>query len=307
MKNAGRVVVNDERPPPAFFHLPIAYAGRASSIVASGTPIQRAIGQFYDKTAPMTTAGTPPVVCGPSRQMDYELEFAAIVGKPLAMNQGLNAKDADEYIFGFVILNDWSGKSSVLPSIVGIHVDPLLARDIQGFEMRPLGPCNGKNLGTTISPWVVTMEALEPFRVRLPPREIPVVSYLEDPEESLYSIDMTVEIISGAQTTPVCKSNLSSLYWNIRQMAAHIVSAGSGLRTGDVLATGTVSGTEPGSYGCLLEVTEGGKNPIKLSDGTERHFLNDGDVVRMVAVAGGDDSGVGFGDCVGELLPARQF
>jgi fumarylacetoacetase len=109
VQNAGRIIVNDERPPPAFFHLPICYAGRASSIVASGTPIQRPTGQFYDKSAPMTATGVPPVVCGPSRQMDYELEFAAIVGKPLAMNQGLNAKDADEHIFGFVILNDWSG------------------------------------------------------------------------------------------------------------------------------------------------------------------------------------------------------
>jgi fumarylacetoacetase len=171
--------------------------------------------------------------------------------------------------------------------------------------MRPLGPFNGKNLGTTISPWVVTMDALEPFRVRQQARQVPVVSYLEDPDELLYSVDMTAEIISGDQTTRICKSNLSSLYWNIRQMAAHIVSAGSGLRTGDILATGTVSGTEPGSHGCLLEATEGGQKPIKLSDGTERNFLNDGDIVRMVAVAGSDESGVGFGDCVGQLLPAR--
>jgi fumarylacetoacetase len=182
-----------------------------------------------------------------------------------------------------------------------------VARDIQGFEMRPLGPCNGKNLGTTISPWVITMEALDPFRIRLPAREVPVVSYLEDLEESSYSIDMKAEIISGGETTLTSKSNLSSLYWNIRQMTAHIVSAGSGFRTGDLLATGTVSGFEPGSYGCLLEITEGGKNPIKLNDGTERSFLRDGDIVRMVAVAGGDESGVGFGDCFAELRPARDF
>jgi fumarylacetoacetase len=276
-------------------------------VVVSGTPIQRPIGQFYDKTAPVAAGEVPPVVCGPSRQMDYELEFAAIVGKPLGMNKGLNAKEADEHIFGFVILNDWSGKLTVHLSVIGICVDAFPARDIQGFEMRPLGPCNGKNLGTTISPWIVTIEALEPFKVQLPAREVPVASYLEDPDQSLYSIDMTVEIISSGQATLVGKSSLSSLYWNIRQMVAHTVSAGSALRTGDLLATGTVSGTGPGSYGCLLESTEGGKNPISLNDGTERRFLNDGDVVQMVAVAGEDGSGVGFGDCFGELIPARNL
>lgn len=181
-----------------------------------------------------------------------------------------------------------------------------VARDIQGFEMMPLGPCNGKNLGTTISPWIVTVDALAPFITETIPRvnSTPVQPWLADPSKTTYNVQMSVDV----GTTTVGSANVNSLYWSVRQMVAHIVSAGAPLRTGDILATGTVS--EPGGpshFGCLLESTEGGKNPVSLKDGTTRDFLKDGDVVRMTAVAGGADSGVGWGDCIGQVVAAKEW
>lgn len=175
--------------------------------------------------------------------------------------------------------------------------------------MRPLGPLNGKNVGTTISPWVVTLEALEPFKMRSPPRQHPVVNYLDDPEEKTYCIDMQVEVspVGSSKFSVLGRCKVESLYWSPRQMCAHIASAGSPLRTGDIMATGTVSGPEPGTHGCLMEATNGGNAPVALSGGQNRIFLEDGDIVRMTAVAGGESSGVGFGECVGELFPARSF
>lgn len=175
--------------------------------------------------------------------------------------------------------------------------------------MRPLGPLNSKNVGTTISPWVVTLEALEPFKTRGPPRLQPVVPYLHDPDEKTYDIEMQVEILplGSSEGTVIGKVKVESLYWSSRQMTAHIVSAGSALRTGDIMATGTVSGPDEGTHGSLMEATKGGKIPVLLSEGEERIFLQDGDVVRMTAVAGGAGSGVGFGECVGELAAAKPF
>ncbi|KAL2214377.1 hypothetical protein CC79DRAFT_1346226 [Sarocladium strictum] len=294
VKNAGRIIINDARPPPAFFNLPIGYQGRASSIVVSGTDIHRPNGQYRDKTASNVPEGSlPSVVYGPSRACDYEMEFAAVVGKPLPMNEGVKATEVDEYIFGFVLLNDWS------------------ARDIQGFEMTPLGPLNGKNFGTTISPWVITPEALSPFKTTGPEHTLPETSippYLQDPQRQTHDITMQVEITtldSDSKSTVVCRSKLQSLYWSVRQMIAHVASAGSALRTGDVMATGTVTGDGEGAMGCLLEVTDGGRKPLLLQDGSERRFLEDGDVVRITAVAGGEGDGVGFGECVGRLVARR--
>lgn len=170
----------------------------------------------------------------------------------------------------------------------------------------PLGPLNGKNFGTTVSPWVVTPEALQPFKTTGQKSTLKLPQYLQDPESQTYDIDMQVEIVAGDQSTVAGRSRLQSLYWSVRQMIAHVASAGSALRTGDIMATGTVTGPEEGEMGCLLEVTEGGKRPLKLQDGSERRFLQDGDVVRMTAVAGRKDSGVGFGECVGRLVPARS-
>ncbi|KAJ5765031.1 hypothetical protein N7520_004590 [Penicillium odoratum] len=286
VRNAGRAILNDESPPPGFFNFPIGYNGRASTIVVSGTPIVRPNGHFFDKTA---TSEKKPIIYGPSRAMDWELEVGVIVGQGVPRLQGLNAKDADENIFGFVILNDWS------------------ARDIQGCEMVPLGPLNGKAFGTSISPWVITLDALSPFKTVGPKAEVALASHLEDVAEPSYAIDMKVELIVRDQMTTVSESKVQDLHWSGRQMCAHLASIGADLQTGDILGTGTVSGPNEGSLGCLLEITKAGKEPLTLIDGSKRHFLQDWDLVRMTAVAGGPASGVGFGECVGQLQPAKEL
>ncbi|KAI6767463.1 hypothetical protein HG530_005472 [Fusarium avenaceum] len=283
--NAGRIVVNNPKPPPGFFHFPVGYQGRSSSIVISGTDIERPYGQFRN---PAATAGQEnAIIYGPSQKVDYEVELAAVIGKPLPMKQRLNAKDAEEHIFGFVILNDWS------------------ARDIQGFEMSPLGPFNGKSLGTSISPWIITLDALEPFRVRSPPQQTLSATYLQHPNPSTYSITMKVEVLANSSATTLGVCPVEALYWTPQQMVAHSVSSGSALRTGDIMATGTVSGPDEASRGCILETTEGGTKPVTLSDGSKRGYLEDGDVVRITASVG-EESGVGFGECIGQLTPARS-
>ncbi|RSL46614.1 hypothetical protein CEP53_010275 [Fusarium sp. AF-6] len=286
--NAGRIVVGSTQPPPSFFKFPIGYQGRTSSIVVSGTDIERPMGQFRDKSV-ADPLSEKAIIYGPSRQVDYEVELAAIVGKPLPMKQRINAEDAEEHIFGFVILNDWS------------------ARDIQGFEMNPLGPFNGKSLGTSISPWVVTLEALESFKTTTCPKQDLLPSYLRRSKPSTYSITMEVEILTGSTLTKIGVCPVDSLYWSPPQLLAHAVSSGSALRTGDILATGTISGSTDGSHGCLLETTEGGTKPVTLSDGSQRTYLEDGDVVRITAVAGEAASGVGFGECIGRLTPSRPL
>lgn len=226
------------------------------------------------------------------------------------MRHRLDAATAEEHVFGYVLLNDWSGKCPPYFHLIAIldcfDVDNELnekARDIQAYEMMPLGPLNGKNLGTSISPWVVTPDALEPFRTSAPAGAARgVTGYLKAPSSPTYAVEMQVEIGVNGSFTTTCSSNLQTLYWTVPQMIAHLVSAGSGLRTGDIVATGTVSGNEPGQYGCLLEASEGGKSPLKLNDGSERGYLRDGDVVRMTAMAGSASSGVGFGECEGQLL-----
>lgn len=183
-----------------------------------------------------------------------------------------------------------------------------IARDIQGFEMSPLGPFNGKSFGTTISPWIITQEALKPFVTKANPRADRVPGYLVDPENVTYSINMQVEILdTSLSPTVIGTSQVSSLYWTVRQMIAHATCSGSPLRTGDILATGTVS--EPGNNhrGCLLEATEGGIAPLRLADGSKRGYLHDGDSVRMTAIAGDAASGVGFGECIAALRPSTPL
>ncbi|KAL2816192.1 hypothetical protein BDW59DRAFT_177430 [Aspergillus cavernicola] len=304
VRNAGRAILNDPSPPPGFFHFPIGYAGRASTIVVSGTPITRPTGHFYDRTSAIPKT----VTYGPSRALDYEMELGIIIGQPLPRETGVNARDAEEYIFGFVVLNDWS------------------ARDIQGLEMTPLGPLNGKSFGTTISPWIVTTDALAPFKAAGPESQVALPDHLQDEKQFNYDIVMSVEIIhpsssssssssTATTTTPSTKKSASciavspakELFWSHRQMVSHLTSSGCDLRTGELLGTGTVSGSSEGTFGCLLESTKGGKESVKLVDGSERVFLLDGDVVRMSAVLGGEESGsgVGFGECVGEIRSAR--
>lgn len=173
--------------------------------------------------------------------------------------------------------------------------------------MIPLGPANGKNLGTTISPWIVTLDALEPHRLPPPPRTVPVPPHLEDPTDGAYAIRMQVEVMAGPHSATTGVSDVQSLYWTMRQMVAHLVSAGSALRTGDLLATGTVSGPGKGTHGCLLEATQGGTMPIPIGNGVTRTYLEDGDTVRMTAFARDPSSGIGWGECIGELIPARAF
>lgn len=172
--------------------------------------------------------------------------------------------------------------------------------------MMPLGPFNGKSVGTSISPWIVTTDALEPFKTTGQPQS-PVPAYLADPERTTYNIQMQAEILTKTSATLVGSCAVQELYWTMRQMVAHAVSSGSSLRSGDVMATGTVSGPADGALGCLLEVTKGGSEPVTLKDGSTRAFLEDGDVVRMTAAAGGETSGVGFGECVGKLVPSRPY
>ncbi|KAJ4120089.1 hypothetical protein NW768_010372 [Fusarium equiseti] len=277
--NAGRIVVNNPHPPPGFFHFPVGYQGRTSSIVTSGTDIERPYGQFRNPA-------DGSIIYGPSQKVDYEVELAAVIGKPLGMKQRLNAKDAEDHIFGFVILNDWS------------------ARDIQGFEMSPLGPFNGKSLGTSISPWIITLNALDPYRTRSPAQQTLSASYLQHPNPSTFSITMKVELLTNSTATTLGTCPVEALYWTPQQMIAHSVSSGSALRTGDILATGTVSGSNEASRGCMLETTEGGSKPVTLEDGSKRGYIEDGDIVRITAVAG---EGVGFGECIGRLTPARAY
>lgn len=170
----------------------------------------------------------------------------------------------------------------------------------------PLGPFNGKSLGTSISPWIITSDALAPFKAPAPQTAVPRSSPLHAPNPSTYAITLEVEILSGDVPTHLGKCQIQSLYWTPHQMVAHATASGSPLRPGDLIATGTVSGDGPGHHGCLLESTEGGASPVLLADGTRRTYLEDGDVVRMSGFAGGPDSGVGFGECVGELVGAQR-
>ncbi|OJK02184.1 hypothetical protein ASPACDRAFT_41003 [Aspergillus aculeatus ATCC 16872] len=281
--NAGRAILGHESLPPCFYHIPIAYNGRASTISVSGTPVHRPRGHFIDRT--ITTH--KEVIYAPTRALDYELELGIVIGAPLQLGKGLTAKDAEAHIFGLVLLNDWS------------------ARDIQGFEMIPLGPLNGKNFASTISPWIVTLAALEAFRTDGPePQSAAIPPYLQDSGAYNYDIQLKVELetASGARTV-LGETNAKELYWSLGQMCAHLTSTGCNLHTGEILGTGTVSGAAEGSYGCLLEVTKGGKAKAKLTDDSERTYLVDGDVVTMTALAG---EGVGFGECTGQILPAKE-
>ncbi|KAI0471634.1 fumarylacetoacetase [Xylariaceae sp. FL0804] len=277
-ENASMAIFGKSINPPAFPYYPIGYSGRPSSIVVSGTPVRRPCGVY--KVGDSVEYG----VC---KALDYELEMACVIGKPSKMGDHVALKDVDEHIFGIILLNDWS------------------ARDIQGFEMVPLGPMNGKSFGTTVSPWVVTLEALEPFQTAAPAKDIPVPAYLHETKEKPgYDITVESELISGGKATKLCKSNVSWMYWTFRDLVAQQTVNGCNVSTGDVLATGTVSGKGDDEHGCLLETTNGGKVEFALGDGQKRTYLEDGDGLRMTAYAG---NGVGFGECTGFITPARAL
>lgn len=282
--NAGEAIQGTRSFPPAFHKYPVGYAGRCSSIALSGTPVVRPLGQYVEDY----TAAEKNIVFGPTRALDYELEIGAVIGRPVAPGTYLRAEDADEHVFGLVLVNDWS------------------ARDVQGLEMNPLGPFNGKNFHTSISPWIVTLAALAPFAVPAPERMGPEAPFMTDAGAVNYAINLTGSITRNGATTTTCAVGFETMYWTFRHMLAHHTVGGCGLRTGDLVASGTVSGDQSHQHGCLLELTKNGKVPSKLSDGSELRYLKNGDEVTYEGVVGDGSEGVGFGACVGTVREARK-
>jgi len=265
---------------PNWKHLPVGYHGRASSIVVSGTPIHRPKGQIKPEDSVM------PVFC-PTRKLDFELEVAFITCSETTLGSPVSVKAAEDHIFGMVLFNDWS------------------ARDIQQWEYVPLGPFLGKNFGSTISPWVVTLDALEPFRVKGPEQFPHVLPYLSVDGEK--NFDLALEVfIQPPKSEPitVSRTNFKYMYWNINQQLAHHTVNGCNLQVGDLYASGTVSGPSPGSFGSMLELSWNGNRPLKMADGSERRFLEDGDTIIMKGHAEKNGVRIGFGECKGEILPS---
>ncbi|KIW85778.1 fumarylacetoacetase [Fonsecaea pedrosoi CBS 271.37] len=273
---------------PNYTHLPVGYHGRASSVVISGTPITRPNGQILEN--PAATPKKP--IFTPCRRLDIELELGAFLCKGNKMGTNIPISEAADHIFGFVLLNDWS------------------ARDIQAWEYVPLGPFLAKNFGSTISPWVVLTDALEPFRCKGIPNETDLLPYLQEKEEkNVYDIRLQVDITpESGSTTTILNSNGRNLLFSFPQMLAHHSIGGCPMAVGDLLGSGTISGTEPGTEGSMLEITKGGKESVKLNGGVERKFLDDGDTITMYGVCGTEESGlVGFGECSGKILPAPKI
>ncbi|MGB0884050.1 MAG: fumarylacetoacetase [Flavobacteriales bacterium] len=266
---------------PNWLHIPVGYHGRASSIVLSGQDIHRPKGQRKAKDA------TEPSF-GPSIRMDYELEMAFVTGQGKPMGESISTAEADDYIFGMCIFNDWS------------------ARDIQAWEYVPLGPFLGKNFGSSISPWIVTLDALEPFRCAGETQDPTVFPYLQFNGNKHIDIKLEVQIqseqMSEAQT--LCQSNYKHMYWNMNQQLAHHTINGCNVRAGDMMASGTISGNDESAYGSLLESSWAGSKKIKLSSGEERTFIEDGDRIIMKAWCEGDAPRIGFGEVNSRILPA---
>ena len=266
---------------PNWLHLPVGYHGRASSIVPTGTPVRRPFGQ-------MRPDPTQAPVFGPSKQLDIELEtgFITYTGKPLG--ERISAEEAEEFIFGMVLFNDWS------------------ARDIQSWEYVPLGPFLGKNFASSISPWVVTLDALEPFRAQGPAQDPTPLPYLQTSGAHSFNIALEAGIIpTGGVETTVCRTNFNFLYWNMAQQLAHHTVNGCNVRAGDLMASGTISGPTAHSFGSLLELTWRGTKPLTLTGGSERKFLEDGDTVVLRGHCERNGLRIGFGEVRGEVLPAR--
>ena len=264
---------------PNWLHIPVGYHGRSSTIVPSGIPVHRPMGQL------MTDGATSPVF-GPSRLIDFELETAFITTDANVMGENVPVHEAEDYIFGMVLLNDWS------------------ARDIQKWEYVPLGPFLGKNFATSISPWIVTMDALEPFRTKGPNQDPTPLPYLQQKGKHTFDINLEVAIApENVEPTIVSKSNFKYLYWSMSQQLAHHTSNGCRVNSGDMMGSGTISGEKPTSFGSMLELTWSGKNPLKLKDGTERKFINDNDTVIMKGFCENKEVRIGFGEVSSKLLP----
>src|SRR5687767_6738339 len=291
--NVGSMFRPDNPLLPNYKYVPIGYHGRASSIVVSGSLVKRPSGQTRDD------ANAPPVF-GPSRRVDYEMEVGAFIGQGNALGAPMSVKDAGAAIWGLCLVNDWS------------------ARDLQSWEYQPLGPFLSKNFATSISPWIVTLDALEPFRVALaqrPAGDPAPLAYLNDAGDAERgAFDVTVEVWlrsvkmrqSGAKPVRVSRARMRDLYWSMAQMLAHHTSSGCNMQPGDLIASGTISGPEKENRGCLLERTWRGTEPIELPSGERRSFLEDGDEVIMRGYAEREGyRRIGFGECRGSIVSAR--
>jgi fumarylacetoacetase len=268
---------------PNWLHLPIAYNGRPSSIVVSGTPVLRPNGQTKAPDAKQPSFG-------PSRKLDFELEMAFIVGVGNALGEPVAVASAVQRIFGMVLLNDWS------------------ARDIQQWEYIPLGPFNSKTFATSISPWIVTMEALEPFKVDGPVQDPPPLPYLATTGPQAYDIELEAALAAaGKEPATITHTNFRGLYWNVAQQLAHHTVSGCNTRVGDLMGSGTISGEAPASCGSLLELTRNGTRPLSLGADVERGFLEDDDEVILSGYAQGKGYRVGFGEVRGKVVPARTL
>ncbi|MBU2901180.1 fumarylacetoacetase [Maribacter dokdonensis] len=266
---------------PNWRHIPVGYHGRASSIVVSGTDIHRPMGQV--KTNEMETP-----VFQASGRLDFELEMGFIVGKTTQLGERISVENASEHIFGLVLFNDWS------------------ARDIQKWEYVPLGPFLGKSFASSMSPWIVTLEALEPFKVQGPKQDPAVLSYLQYEGAKNYDIQLEVGMFSkSSEETIISRSNFKYMYWNMMQQLAHHTVNGCNVNVGDVMASGTISGKGESSYGSLLEISWGGKKPFELKDGSKRTFIEDNDTITLKGFAEKEGVRVGFGEVTGTILPSK--
>ncbi|MGR3760855.1 fumarylacetoacetase [Roseobacteraceae bacterium NS-SX3] len=264
--------------PPNWLHIPIGYNGRASSVVVSGTDVRRPWGQLKGPNDDKPR-------WAPCARFDIELEMGAIVGTP--SDGPITVQEADDHIFGYVLLNDWS------------------ARDIQAWEYQPLGPFQAKATATSISPWIVTKAALEPFRCDTPEREVELLDHLKDCGPMLYDIDLEVTMApEGKEATTIARTNYKEMYYSAAQQLAHHTTSGCPMNAGDLLGSGTISGPAKESRGSLLELSWGGKEPLTLETGEERSFIEDNDTLTLKGAAKGDGYTIGFGDCMGKVLPA---
>jgi fumarylacetoacetase len=281
--NVGKMFRGEENAlMPNWLHVPVGYHGRSSSIIPSGIPIHRPQGQ----TLP---AGADAPVFGPSKRVDFELEMAFITTDANNLGEPIPIDEAEDYIFGVVLFNDWS------------------ARDIQKWEYVPLGPFLGKSFASSISAWIVTMDALEPFRVETPKPLKPQLEYLQYTGKKSYDIHLEVGITpENGEETIVSRSNFKYMYWNMVQQLTHHTVNGCPVNSGDMMGSGTLSGKTPDSYGSMLELSWAGKNPVKLNDGTERTFINDGDTVTMRGFCKNEHVRIGFGEVSSKLLPVFE-
>lgn len=264
---------------PNWLHMPVGYHGRSSSIVLSETPINRPKGQYKKEDNDQPEFG-------PCRLLDFELEVAFITGEGKPLGQSISTKESEDYIFGLVLFNDWS------------------ARDIQKWEYVPLGPFLGKNFASSISPWIVTLDALEPFRVKGPIQEPNVLPYLEFEGNKNFDIKLEVSIQTSDFEKKVCASNFKYMYWNMAQQLSHHTVNGCNINAGDMMASGTISGPTSSSFGSMLELSWKGTKPIDMPDGSVRKFLLDNDIVKMTAFSSNNNYKIGFGSVRNKVLPA---